>query len=214
MASGRYNLRPTASRVAATRAAQELGIPASEARRNRARQASRRQRQQRRIRLVGAWTPENMAQTLREERLRHQINNYHIIIQTRPAERPQAEVISHPVPSLPEVQGKQQPFSVQQLAYQRLHSIHDNEKGTYVYHHKRDARRNIIATWFGRICVCLYDFDLRGTIWENPGVFEYIDMLKHTSDEALHLRGVINGRHIFTFDSRLRQYIWNAPRFV
>lgn len=158
-----------------------------------------------------------MAQTLREERLRHQTSNYHIVIQTRPAENPempQAEVLRHPVPSLPEVQGQQQPFSIKQLAYQRLHSIHDNEQGTFVYRQKRDAHRNIIATWFGRICVSLYDIDLSRTIWENPGVFEYIEMLKHTSGEVLHFRGVIDGRHIFTYDCRIRKYIWNAPRFV
>ncbi|KAK7992167.1 hypothetical protein PG996_012818 [Apiospora saccharicola] len=217
MASGRYNLRSTPSRVAATRAARELGIPASEARRNvRARPAPRRQ-QPRRISLVGAWAPENIAQTVREERLRHQTNNYHIIIQTRPYEnldRPQVEVIRHTIPSLPEGQDQHRPYSVQQLAYQRLYSIHDNELGVFVYHYKRDARRNIIATWFGRICVSLYDLDLCGTIWENPGVFNYIQMLKHTSDEDLHLRGVINGRHIYTFDCRTRQYAWKIPRFV
>ncbi|KAK8044952.1 hypothetical protein PG993_004976 [Apiospora rasikravindrae] len=215
MSSDRYNLRPRASRVAATRAAQELGISASEARRN-TRLASRRQQPPRpRIRLVGAWAPENRAQHLREERLRQERSNHHVIIQTRPLEnpdRPQIQLIRHAVPAIvPEAQGQRPHYSLRQFPHQRIHSIHDNKKGVYVYHHKRDAQRNISSTWLGLQCVSLYDIDLRGTIWENHGMFAYIQKLKETTDHPVILHGRFQGSYVYTFDCRTREYTWRAP---
>ncbi|KAK8084648.1 hypothetical protein PG997_005919 [Apiospora hydei] len=217
MSSGRYNLRPRASRVAATRAAQELGISASKARRN-TRLAPRRQQPSRpRIRLVGAWAPENRAQHLREERLRQERGNVRLIIQTRPLEnpdRPQVQVTRQGVPAVvPEAQGPLPRYSIRQLPYQRIHSIHDNEKGVYVYHHRQDAQRSISSTWIGLHCVSLYDFDLRGIIWEKPKIFAHIQKLKDTKDHPVILHGRFGGRYIYTFDCRARKYTWRAPGF-
>ncbi|KAK8069365.1 hypothetical protein PG994_005981 [Apiospora phragmitis] len=219
MSSTRYNLRPIASRVAATRAAQELGISASEARRRVGRPASRRQQPRPiRIRLAGAWAPENRAQLLREERLRHEQSSYHLIIQNRPLEnpdKPRLQVTRHSVPSVHrEAPGQQPVCSIRQYAHQRLHSIHDNKKGAFVYHHMRDAGRDINTTWLGRWCVSLYDFNLRSTIWENPGMFNFIRMLKDTTDEPLILNGRVGDRHVYNFDCRTHQYTWKAPGFV
>ncbi|KAK7943156.1 uncharacterized protein PG986_012269 [Apiospora aurea] len=217
MSSGRYNLRSRASRVAATRAAQELGISASEARRN-TRLAPRRQQPSRpRIRLVGAWAPENRAQHLREEHLRQERSNVRLIIQTRPLEnpdRPQVQVTRHGVPVVvPEAQGPQPRYSIRQLPFQRIHSIHDNDKGVYVYHHIRDAQRNICSTWIGLHCVSLYDFNLGGTIWENHKMFTRIQKLKETTDDPVILHGRFGDRYLYTFDCRARKYTWRAPGF-
>lgn len=273
MASVQCSRRPIVSRVAATRAAHELGIPASEARRQ-ARSASapgQQRRQAPRIRIVGRYSPENRAQEVKEESPQPQPQpqheeaiNYHLIIQTRPLEhpdKPQCEVIRRPAAAAPapavhvkleedEEEQEQRPqqqqqqrrrqlpphqdqeqvqdieqvvfrqarrqwdaYNIHSFAHQHLHSIHDRVQRKFVYHWRRDAGRNICSTWFGRWCVSLYDMDLKGYIWQSPGIFDFIRRLKDTTDIPLILSGRVDGRLVSTYDCRTRQRTWKAADF-
>ncbi|KAK8098591.1 uncharacterized protein PG998_014077 [Apiospora kogelbergensis] len=265
MSFSRYSLRPTARRVAATRAANELGTPASEAR-HVVRSASGQQRQRERpcrIRVVGYWSPENRAARIEELHQPEAAVNYRLIIQTRALEnpdRPRVQVIRPPAAAPPpdvvvkqeqqdlqqDLQQQQQPqqqqqqlpqlpdqeqvqdiqqleqhhfrcqrhlYSIRYRPHLRLHSIHDNQKGQYVYHQQRDAHRTIYSTWLGPHCISLYDFDLTGCIWESPGVFDFIRRVKDTTDLPLILQGLIDGQHVSTYDCRTRQHTWKAAGF-